>query len=181
MNHAHRFNAPCDSTTCVGLKVLETRASGRAHVELVHMRRRRAFARLAVAWALAASASPAVHTDDGAPRARNATAAAPRSLGASFHVELADGRLSASVATLLPAARSVLVVDVEDVIRDFAKEGRYDVGAPRTPLDKRLAGTTSSTASAAARRRARSGGPARRRSSSATAPPCPSRSSPRTS
>jgi hypothetical protein len=89
--------------------------------------RRRAFARLAVAWALAASASPAVRTDDGAPRARNATAAAPRSLGASFHVELADGRLSASVATLLPAARSVLVVDVEDVIRDFAKEGRYDV------------------------------------------------------
>ena len=75
------------------------------------MRRRRgAFARLAVAWALAASASPAVRTDDGAPRARNATAAAA-SLGASFHVELADGRLSASVATLLPAARSVLVVD----------------------------------------------------------------------
>ena len=67
------------------------------------MRRRRgAFARLAVAWALAASASPAVRTDDGAPRARNATAAAA-SLGASFHVELADGRLSASVATLLPA------------------------------------------------------------------------------
>ena len=91
------------------------------------MRRRRgAFARLAVAWALAASASPAVRTDDGAPRARNATAAAA-SLGASFHVELADGRLSASVATLLPAARSVLVVDVEDVIRDFAREGRYDV------------------------------------------------------
>ena len=124
MNHADRFNAP----PCVGLKVLETRASGRAHVELVHMRRRRgAFARLAVAWALAASASPAVRTDDGAPRARNATAAAARSLGASFHVELADGRLSASVATLLPAARSVLVVDVEDVIRDFAREGRYDV------------------------------------------------------